>query len=670
MGKFCVFDIETDSLKPNRIHCASFNTYIDGEWKSYTTTEYDVMKKIFSRDDLVWVGHNILLFDIPAVEKILGVKVEGEYIDTMYLSQYLYDKEESHSLEAWGRKLKVPKRHVEDEMWDPFTEEEWAKMDHDKKLQDQYKQYLEEIYIPRCDRDVEINTLIFKKFLDYLSKLYKGDFDHFVKYLTFIISNVQLQKSNMWKLDVPQLESNLKELKERYVSYKEELEGAMPKVKKMKWANKPKNIWKKNGDLSAAGARWFNYLKEAGLPEDCEEEKIKVFHKMEEPNASSPNQIKDWLFSLGWEPDYYKWTQNTAGETNIVPQVKKGSELSDSVLLLAERKEEVKLLETYTVLKSRKESLEGFERNMDCEGFIEADIKGVTSTLRMRHSTIVNLPGVDKLYGDYVRGVLISRPGHTLCGSDLNSLEDRCKQHWIKPIDPEYVASMSDTFYDPHLDIAILSGEISEEEVNFYKWMDNKDNDITFPIDRVDPFFFHIDDNKKKELYNQIKAMRKVYKQVNYSAVYGIKPKSLGRGTGKGERWAEKVLDTYWRRNWAVKEVEKAAKIVQYGNQSWVFNEINKIWYPLRNQKDIFSALNQGLGAYIFNLWIYFQRKMGLTEYVGQFHDEVILDIPKGREDHTEEVLHKSIDLVNKKLKLNVDMGCTVEFGHRYSEIH
>ena len=76
---------------------------------------------------------------------------------------------------------------------------------------------------------------------------------------------------------------------------------------------------------------------------------------------------------------------------------------------------------------------------------------------------LVNLPGVDKPYGDVIRGVLTCPEGYTLCGSDMTSLEDTTKRHYMKPLDPDYVEEMSREGFDPHLDLALFAGDITQE---------------------------------------------------------------------------------------------------------------------------------------------------------------------------------------------------------------
>jgi DNA polymerase I-like protein with 3'-5' exonuclease and polymerase domains len=156
---------------------------------------------------------------------------------------------------------------------------------------------------------------------------------------------------------------------------------------------------------------------------------------------------------------------------------------------------------------------------------------------------------------------------------------------------------------------------------------------------------------------------------VNYASVYGVGKTKLSRTTGMDITEAGKLIQSYWDRNWAVKEFASDQTVKTVGGQMWVKNPVNKFWYTLRFEKDTFSTLNQGTGAYCFDLWVahYLARRPNI---VGQFHDESINDIPVGEEKEHEEVLRWAIQKVNDKLKLNIDLDVDVQFGNRYSEIH
>jgi hypothetical protein len=81
---------------------------------------------------------------------------------------------------------------------------------------------------------------------------------------------------------------------------------------------------------------------------------------------------------------------------------------------------------------------------------------------------LVNLPSVDKPYGDVIRGCLTCPDGYVLAGADMISLEDTTRRHYVKPLDPDLVEEQSAKGYDPHLKIAVKAGMVTEEDYKFY----------------------------------------------------------------------------------------------------------------------------------------------------------------------------------------------------------
>jgi len=62
--------------------------------------------------------------------------------------------------------------------------------------------------------------------------------------------------------------------------------------------------------------------------------------------------------------------------------------------------------------------------------------------------------------------------------------------------------------------------------------------------------------------------------------------------------------------------------------------------------------------------------KAGKVPVVGQFHDEVVCLVRKGKREKLTKFLHECMDKVNKELKLNRELDCSVDFGDAYSDIH
>ena len=260
----------------------------------------------------------------------------------------------------------------------------------------------------------------------------------------------------------------------------------------------------------------------------------------------------------------------------------------------------------------------------------------------IRDRPLVNLPSVEKPYGAEIRGCLIAPEGYVLCGADMTSLEDTTKRHYMQPLDPEYVAEMSKPGFDPHLDLAKHAGVISQED---------------------------IDKHNTGEV--SLKALRKNYKVVNYSATYGVKEATLSRTTGMKKSEAKKLLAAFWDRNWSVEAVAKGVRVrePQGLGGMWLKNPVSGFWYSLRSEKDRFSTLNQGTGVYCFDTWVKHCRKDGVKT-IGQFHDEIITLVKEGKETQEKISMEDSIERLNDELQLNVPLGTDVQFGNSYADIH
>ena len=599
-------DIETDGVNPTKIHCMSIH---DGETVK-TLSEYkDMLIFIASlnKDDRL-IGHNFIRYDAPVIERILDTKIPCQLVDTLALSWYLFPEHTRHGLAHWGERFGIPKPEVED----------WENADLDT-------------YIHRCEEDVKINFKLWEAQKKYLEKLYSGEYEHLIRYLSHKMNCAMLQENSRWKLDVTKAYELLHNMEAEYDKSYKALAKNMPKVPKIAKRNRPAKPYKQDGTLSAHGEKWKELCEINDLPFDTEEA-IEVIVGYDEPNPSSTPQIKDWLFDMGWKPQTYKYKDDRK-----IPQIKTGDgELCPSIEKLVEEVPSLQNLATMTVVKHRIGLVQGLLKSHE-DGYVKAEIQGLTNTLRFKHAVCVNIPSARKPYGKEIRELLTSEQGNVLCGSDMSSLEDRTKQHYMWHFDPEYVKAMMTEDFDPHLDLALSAGAVTPEQVQAYK--DGTDTSIS--------------------------TIRHKYKGGNYACTYGCGVTTLARQLLIKESEATQIHAAYWRRNWSIKEISKSVKVK--GN--WLFNPVSKLWYSLRSEKDIFSTLNQGTGVYCFDLWIGFilQRRPQLT---AQFHDEIILEIKEGEEQQTEKLLKDSIDKVNNLLKLNRNLDCDVQFGKTYCNIH
>lgn len=613
-----IFDLEADGLYEDvtKIHCVSFSK----DFQNVTTITSPQEIKNFFTNAKVLIGHDVCRYDLRVVKKLYGITTKAKLYDTLPMSWVMNEGRASHGLESFGKDFNIPKPIIKD--WENLSQEE---------------------YIHRCEEDVKINLKLWNNLITKFKLLYndKETLDRYLQYLTFKMQCAAEQLDVGWKLDVAKAKEHLKKLEELEGPKLKELEAVMPKVKKYSERVRPDKTHKKDGTLTERYKKWLDLLDFYGLPKD-HVGTIREVSKEDPPNGGSPVQVKNWLMSIGWHPCTFDYKKEANGKERKIPLVRKFGQLTPSVLALAEENPEVNILKDLGIIQHRIGIFKGFLDSVDEKGYLRAEISGLTNTLRFKHSKpIVNLPGVDKPWGKEVRECLIAQDeNHTQCGSDMVSLEATTKAHYMYPHDPEYAKALTARDFDEHLDLAEQSGALTHEQV--------------------------INHKKGIEDYSGI---RKQYKPVNYSAVYGIGKDKLARENRFTLKKAEKLLDDYWVRNWAIKEVAKEQVVKRFNNRMWLKNPVNGFWYSLRFEKDVFSTLNQGTGSFCFDTWVAFCRSKGV-KLCGQFHDEQINPVKKGKEEQHTKILKWAEDKLNEKLKLNVRLEVDINYGRAYSEIH
>lgn len=511
------------------------------------------LQNILDRDDVVMVIHNGIGYDLEAL-KFFGFDVSKvKVLDTLMLAWYVdfFKENPRFGLEQYGVELGFPKPPIEN--WEDLTQEE---------------------YDNRVFGDINIQTKLWNKLCHQFAELYNIPQDdmmetnvynhHCMKYLMWKGEQLRQQQENKWKFDVRTAQPLLGKIEGLVEEKIEMLSTVMPKVPVYKTKKRPQKMFKGNGDLSALGEKWQDFCNEHGQSVNSVDE-IRYIASHNDPNPASPQQIKDWLYSLGWEPETFEYKKDDSGERKI-PQIYikgSGGKVCPSVERLAEEVPEVEHLVGLGVLKHRKAMIAGWIEGHK-GGFLEARAQGFTNTLRLKHAELVNLPSGRVMLGSEVRGLLTVRhPDNVLLGSDLSSLENRLKFHFQMPLDPDYVkAQMSDDF-DPHLAIAVMAGLLTEDEANFYKVVNGGFDRGRYQTTVLDTMLAWDEGLQESE----IKRIAKV------------------RGIGKGGNYSCLPMDTQVLTTSGFKEFDELSvgdKIVNYKDGELVEDIItHKHFYPM-----------------------------------------------------------------------------------------
>lgn len=694
--KATVADVEADGLldEATKLHVVSC-TLANNQSIDIRGDDFDRIKKFLDYhldNDIPLVGHNFIGYDIPLLEKLLKVDLSKlMVIDTLALSWYLNFSRDQHGLDSFFGDYGIAKPKIEN--WDNLSYEEYRNRcsedvkinkalweDLKQRLIDMYTTVKEEIDSGNVDtKRVDDGEVLYIDSLKGLSV--EEHIDRLLTFLMFKMDTVRLREKTRIKIDRELLESTDKELERKIEEAKQELEAVMPKVPEYSIKNKPKKPFKKDGTLSPSGESWNESIKGLKIKDEMgnylslevegKPDSLKVLKGYREPNINSSSQIKDWLFSKGWKPETFKFVKDKEAQQRwadsgfkkeLKPEIRKipqlsvdgdeGKELCPSVLRLEERVPEIKAYSGYTLLKHRYDIIQGFKREMSEDGYVQARVGGFTNTLREQHRVpIVNLPGVNRPYGENIRGLLTCEDDEVLLGSDLSSLEDRVKNHFCLPHDPEYVESISVDGFDPHVYMCYMAGYISEDDLDAWYRGEKRDH---------------------------VKALRPLGKCVNYSSVYGAGPETIARSGDMKLEDAKKLHKAYWEVHWYVKAIaEEQVTFHCSKGFRWLINPINGFCYSIRSEKDIFSTLIQGTGSYFFDCWVdnvlsEMYSRWGKATLSLEMHDELAFKFRDSQKlrDTFETLVKNAIEEVNKKFLIRVPLGCDVQFGNSYADIH
>lgn len=388
------FDIETDALKLDditKIHFIGIGN-LQGKVKVFTNLSRAV--ELLSKADLV-VGHNVITFDIPVIQKFYPTFSPAQVYDTLISSKlfetdiYNYDKNVSHippkyrgkyTLEAWGYRLGVYKQNTGREENYKVTEENFEKM------------------MEYCAQDVRV-TMTLWNFLETSGRVPRDalEMEQEVRHI------IWLQENFGFLFDEARARELLGRLYDEMVTVNSELQRVFPP--------KQKTIGYYARDNRNKGIK-------AGDPKVVTE----IF------NPSSRDQIAERLQEkYNWDPEI----KTPSGKPKV-----------DEEILMTLDFPEAKLISRYLLLEKRISQLaEGAGALLKC---IEDDgrIHGKVDTLgtvsrRMSHYSpnLAQVPSSHTEYGKEFRELFIVPPGYKLVGVDAEQLELRLLAHYLYPWD-------------------------------------------------------------------------------------------------------------------------------------------------------------------------------------------------------------------------------------------
>ena len=390
--KQIVFDIEANGLNPDKVWVIVAHELDTQETKVFSgTTLYDFNTYIQDLHGDVYelIGHNIIDYDIPVLERILGTDFGScNVTDTLVLSR-LADpsREGGHSLEAWGQRLGCPKGEHND--WDNYSPE----------------------MVEYCEQDVRVNVKVYNALRGALSDF--GSESISLEHQVQRIISTQIR--NGWSLDQENAFVLLAKLKERKFDLEEAVHNTFKPLPTYVRNVKPK--FKKDASLSVVGLK---FLGEQWATVGGE------FSRIDYPefNLGSRQQIGRYLQYFGWKPKQF---------------TEKGQAIVDeSVLAKVTNIPEASMIAEYLLVQKRIAQVQSWLDAVEDDGRVHGYVNANgTVTGRMTHSSpnMAQVPSVSAEYGTECRACWTAPEGYKVVGMDASGLELRMLAHYMNDED-------------------------------------------------------------------------------------------------------------------------------------------------------------------------------------------------------------------------------------------
>lgn len=394
------FDCETDGLldELTKVHSLVLIDADTGEMHSlHGKYIEDGIHQLADADEII--GHNIIKFDIPALQKVYpSFRPQGRVTDTLVLSRLLhparFDEDTelrkrrrllempgklmgSHGLKAWGYRL-------------GFFKGEFGETSDWKFWSPEMQTY--------CEQDVRVTEKLYLYFMKQEPSAAAVELEH--RFATILA----MQERHGFAFDEQGAVALYQTLVKRRLELSKELADAFP-PKRVETVFIPKVNNKTRG-----------YVK--GEP------MTKV--TMVEFNPSSRQMIADRLTSMGWKPEEF----TPSGQAKV----------DETILSKLDYPEAKLLAEHFLVEKRIGQIAEGDQAWLKLckKGRIHGSVNtngAVTGRCTHSNPNVAQVPRVGSQYGAECRALFTVRPAYSLVGADLAGLELRCLAHFMARFD-------------------------------------------------------------------------------------------------------------------------------------------------------------------------------------------------------------------------------------------
>jgi len=380
-----ILDIETNGFLDvlDKIHCMVFRDVDTQKVYSYNPDQINEGLNLLKKATLI-IGHSVMGFDLPAIEKVTGYKYEGAILDTLLCSRLIwsnmvevdYIKKDlppkligKHSIESWGYRLGLRKGDfAQTATFDVWTQD----------MQDY------------CERDVEVTYLLYKQIekKNYSEKAIKLEHD----FAHWIIK----QEQGGVDFDETTAQSLFLSLTKQRLEIEQKLSAVFGSWNKSIGFKTYKRDNKKRGIV-------------AGVP--VEQFRTEIF------NPNSRDHIADRLKTLGWKPKSFTAT----GKPEVNEKVLKSLHY-----------DEAKLISEHLLIQKRlgqlSEGEQAYLKLITKEKKIHGKVitnGAVTGRCTHFNPNLAQVVAKGSKYGTEMRSLFIAPTNMVMCGIDFSGLELR-----------------------------------------------------------------------------------------------------------------------------------------------------------------------------------------------------------------------------------------------------
>ena len=365
------------------------------------------------------IGHNLLRYDLPVIEKLLGWTFPVEKIfDTLVMSRLNWFSRSTtygrHSLKAWGTFLKEPKTDFND-----------------------FSKYTKEM-LSYCEQDIIVNKKVYDVLMREVRSISRESENRKVQYKEAMKLEHELsfwsskQVTNGWRIDREAMENLITKIGIEINEIEKEVEPQLGTMEVLIDKEPKTPRYTKNGHYTVATARMLSeergeYIDTSDALKD--EPPIapgETFQRKQIVEARLGNQehLKTFLHSIGWEPDDWNWKKVDGEFIKVSPKL-----TTKSLKALGNIGEKIDM---YFTLRARKSILEGWRECIREERLYGDVIDLGAASGRQTHKAIANIPSPKAKYGAEIRQLLVSPEDKILISADGASYQARIMAHFVR----------------------------------------------------------------------------------------------------------------------------------------------------------------------------------------------------------------------------------------------